>query len=71
MKFQPGQNQIVVRQGLKSTTYVKDSFSVQVTPQPPVEEVINEPLIENIEEESTEVLTPKNTKKKNERPTEN
>ena len=46
MKFQPGQNQIVVRQGLSSTTYIKDSVSVQITPSQAVDET---PTIEETE----------------------
>jgi len=33
MKFNPGQNKIVVRQGLGSTTYIKDTTQVQRLPE--------------------------------------
>jgi hypothetical protein len=34
MKFNPGQNTIVVRQGLSSTTYIKDDVQTQRVPEP-------------------------------------
>ncbi len=45
MKFNPGQNTIVVRQGLSSTTYIKDEVQPQRVPQtkPIVEET---PIVE-------------------------
>lgn len=44
MKFEPGQNRIVSRQGLSSTTYIKDTPRVQIVPEPeqPKEEVKKE-----------------------------
>jgi len=49
MKFNPGQNKIVVRQGLGSTTYIKDTTQVQRIPETSkVEEapVVGESLVD-------------------------